>query len=243
MVLDLGLPDMTGLELIEKHQERPGDCATCRSSSTPGRDLTPDEQERLEALAESIITKDARSMERLLDETALFLHRVEENLAPGGQGCGPADGQPADAVLAGRKVLVVDDDVRNIFAMTSMLERWEMKVLRAENGREALEILEKTPDIDVVLMDIMMPEMDGYETMRAIRERCRVPRPADHRPDGQGDEGRPPEVPRRRRVRLHRQAGAGRAARLASSASCSTRAPSGAVARMTPGAGHRRPRP
>ncbi len=96
--------------------------------------------------------------------------------------------------LAGKKVLIVDDDVRNIFALTSMLERWEMVVLRAENGRAGAG----RPAADarastLVLMDIMMPEMDGYETIRAIRERAAIPRPADHRPDGQGHEGRPPK--------------------------------------------------
>ena len=120
-------------------------------------------------LAESIIIKDARSMERLLDETALFLHRVEENLRPGRQGCG-APGPPGRTRTRRQEGPDRRRRLRNIFALTSMLERWEMMVLRAENGREALEILRRTPGIDLVLMDIMMPEMDGYETMRAIRE-------------------------------------------------------------------------
>jgi CheY-like chemotaxis protein len=108
-------------------------------------------------------------MDRLLAETALFLHRVEANLP-----------QPKrqmleqlyrlDPVLVGKKVLIVDDDVRNIFALTSVLERHQMQALYAENGRDALELLQNTPDINVVLMDVMMPEMDGYETMRAIRK-------------------------------------------------------------------------
>jgi PleD family two-component response regulator len=122
-----------------------------------------------------------KSPERLLDETALFLHRVEAKL-PEREAAHARALHSSDEVLAGKKVLVVDDDVRNIFALTSVLERHGMEVLYAENGREAIEMLERTPeDVDVVLMDIMMPEMDGYETMRAIREmpefrRCRSSR-------------------------------------------------------------------
>ena len=167
VVVDLGLPDMAGLDLIERIKADPATRDLPVIVYT-GRDLLPPEQERLDALAESVITKDARSMERLLGETALFLHRVDEDLAPSAK-VAVRETSRSGARLAGRTALIVDDDVRNIFAMTSMLERWEMNVLRAENGREALEILKRTPGIDVVLMDIMMPEMDGYETTRAIR--------------------------------------------------------------------------
>ncbi len=169
VVVDLGLPDMRGLDLIESIKKDPA------TSNVPvivytGRDVTPGERVQLEALAESVITKDARSLERLLGETTLFLHRVEKDL-------GPAVKEAVDQVrqagegIAEKKVLIVDDDVRNIYALTSMLEHWGMVVLPAENGREALDVLERTPGIDVVLMDIMMPEMDGYQTTRAIRER------------------------------------------------------------------------
>ncbi len=169
LVLDLRLPDMSGLELIEKIKKELG-LRDLPIVVYTGKDLSPEEEGRLKELAESVIQKDARSPERLLDETALFLHRVESNLPP------PArrilqQAHKTDPGLAGKKVLVVDDDLRNIFALTGILERWQMSVLRAENGKEALEILQQTPDLDVVLMDIMMPEMDGYETMRAIRAR------------------------------------------------------------------------
>jgi CheY-like chemotaxis protein len=109
-----------------------------------------------------------RSPERLLDETALFLHRVQANLPQPQQKILERLHQ-TDPVVAGKKVLIVDDDVRNIFALTSMLERYQMEILYAENGRDALDNLQKNPNIDVVLMDVMMPEMDGYETMRAVR--------------------------------------------------------------------------
>jgi CheY-like chemotaxis protein len=119
-------------------------------------------------MAKSIVLKDVRSPERLLDETALFLHRVVTDL--------PADKQrmleklhSSTEVLRGRKVLVVDDDARNIFALTSVLENQEMEVISTTSGRSAIEIIESTPDLSLVLMDIMMPEMDGYETMREIR--------------------------------------------------------------------------
>jgi CheY-like chemotaxis protein len=134
-----------------------------------GKDLSTDEQVRLKTLAKSIVLKDVQSPERLLDETALFLHRVITEL--------PADKQQmlqrlhgSNEVLRGRKVLVVDDDARNIFALTSVLENHEMDVVSANNGRHAIEIIRTSPDLSMVLMDIMMPDMDGYETMRQIRE-------------------------------------------------------------------------
>ncbi|WP_165252761.1 HAMP domain-containing protein [Paludisphaera soli] len=169
LILDLGLPDLGGLELLERIK---------REISTPGlrvvvhtaRDLTSQEQARLDVLAEATIVKDVRSLEHLVDKTALFLHRVEAELRPETRSM-LHQGQLADPELAGRKVLIVDDDLRNVFALTSKLERWELLVLRAENGLQALEQLDRTPDVDLVLMDIMMPEMDGYETMRAIRGR------------------------------------------------------------------------
>ena len=167
MVLDLGLPDVAGLDLLEtiKRDVNPRDL---RVIVYTGRDLTPQERDRLEEMAETTIVKDVRSLEHLVDKTALFLHRVEANLAPATKQM-LHQGQQADPSLAGRKVLIVDDDARNIFALTSMLERWELVVLRAENGGLALDLLQRTPGVDLVLMDIMMPVMDGYETMRAIR--------------------------------------------------------------------------
>ena len=121
----------------------------------------------------------------------------------------------SDPVLTGRKVLIVDDDMRNIFALTSALERYQMDVTYAENGREGIEALKARPETDIVLMDIMMPEMDGYETIRQIRATDGVRRAADHRADRQGDEGRPRALHRGRRLGLHHQAGRRRAARLA----------------------------
>ena len=114
--------------------------------------------------------------------------------------------------LAGAKILIVDDDIRNIYSLTSVLESYDVEVLHAERGRDGILILEQTPGIDVALIDIMMPEMDGYETMQQIRERAGARRPAADRGHRQGDEGRPPEMPRCRRVRLYRQAGRHRAA-------------------------------
>ena len=110
-----------------------------------------------------------KSPERLLDETALFLHRVEANL-PEPKRSMLERAQKTDPVLQGKKILIVDDDVRNIFSLTAVLERQEMEITSAESGKEVLSILEKAPNLDVILMDIMMPEMDGYEAMRAVRK-------------------------------------------------------------------------
>jgi CheY-like chemotaxis protein len=168
MVLDLGLPDMTGFQLVTRVKSEIG----LRKLPTiiyTGKQLTKKEEAELRRLAESVVIKDARSPERLLDETALFLHRVTANL-PEGKRRMLELLHRSDPTLAGRKVLIVDDDVRNIFALTTFLERSQMKVVYAESGREGITRLQETPDVEAVLMDVMMPEMDGYETMRAIRE-------------------------------------------------------------------------
>ena len=168
VVLDLRLPDMNGFELLEAIGELPGGAELPVVVFT-GKDLSPEEDARLRVLARSVIVKDVESPERLLDETALFLHRVVTDL--------PIEKQNmlerlhrSDEALIGRRVLVVDDDVRNIFALSSVLERRGMEVLTAGTGREAIEMIEKTPELSIVLMDIMMPEMDGYETMQVIRQ-------------------------------------------------------------------------
>jgi CheY-like chemotaxis protein len=171
MVLDLGLPDMTGFQLITRVRSEIG----LRKLPTivyTGKQLSKKEEAELRRLAESVVIKDARSPERLLDETALFLHRVTAKL-PDAKRRMLEHLHRTDPVLTGRKVLIVDDDVRNIFALTTFLERSEMQVLFAESGHDGIAMLKKTPDIDVVLMDVMMPEMDGYETMRSIRENLR----------------------------------------------------------------------
>jgi HAMP domain-containing protein/CheY-like chemotaxis protein/signal transduction histidine kinase len=168
VVLDLRLPDMSGFEVLERLRETP------IFSDLPivvftGKELSPEEDTRLHELARSVVIKGVESPERLLDETALFLHRVVADL--------PQEKQEmldrlhrSDEALTGKKVLVVDDDVRNIFALSSVLERHGMVVLTAETGKEAIAILDSTPDVSIVLMDIMMPEMDGYETSRVIRQ-------------------------------------------------------------------------
>ncbi len=167
-VLDLRLPDMTGFEVLEKMRDTPG-LQDLPVVVFTGRDLTAEEDSQLHTLARSVVVKDVESPERLLDETALFLHRVVADLPKAKQDMLDRLHQSDDA-LAERKVLVVDDDVRNIFALSSVLERRGMHVVSAGNGREAIQIIESTPDLAIVLMDIMMPEMDGYETMQIIRQ-------------------------------------------------------------------------
>jgi len=168
MVLDLGLPDMSGFELIEQIKQEPKLLKLPIIVYT-GKELSRQEETQLRGLAETIIIKNVRSPERLLDETALFLHRVQANLPPPKRQMLEQLHQN-DPVLANRKILIVDDDLRNIFALTSFLESYQMQVLFAENGRDGIERLQTNPEINLVLMDIMMPEMDGYETTRAIRQ-------------------------------------------------------------------------
>jgi CheY-like chemotaxis protein len=133
-----------------------------------GRELSEAEEAQLHVFARSIVVKDVESPERLLDETALFLHRLVSDLPPEKQRMLERL-HGSDEDLLGRSVLLVDDDARNIFALSSVLERRGMRVLTATTGREAIEILQARSEISVVLMDIMMPEMDGYETMQRIR--------------------------------------------------------------------------
>jgi HAMP domain-containing protein/signal transduction histidine kinase/DNA-binding response OmpR family regulator len=166
VVLDLGLPDMNGFALMERIKSQIGDVPIIIYT---GRELSPKDETELRRLAETIIVKDVRSLDRLLDETALFLHRIEENL-PEPKRLMLEQLHKKDPVLTGKKVLIIDDDMRNIFALTSLLERYDMQVLYAENGKDGIETLRNTSGIDIALVDIMMPEMDGYDAMRRIRE-------------------------------------------------------------------------
>ena len=212
VVLDLRLPDMTGFDVLERLRDTPA-LADLPVVVFTGKELSSEEDARLHTLARSVVVKGVESPERLLDETALFLHRVVADL--------PVEKQNmldrlhrSDDALVGKKVLVVDDDVRNIFALSSVLERRGMSVLTAGTGREAIETLESTPDVAIVLMDIMMPEMDGYETMQVIRQNRVVPPFADHRPYGEGHEGRSREVPGSGRLGISGKAGEYRATAL-----------------------------
>ncbi len=167
VVLDLRLPDMSGFDLLEAIRDNPV-LADLPVVVFTGRELSPEEDAQLHTMARSVVVKGVESPERLLDETALFLHRVVGDL--------PGDKQrmierlhSSDEDLVGKIVLLVDDDARNIFALSSVLERRGMQVLTATTGNEAITLVESTPGLAIVLMDIMMPEMDGYQTMQAIR--------------------------------------------------------------------------
>jgi CheY-like chemotaxis protein/signal transduction histidine kinase/HAMP domain-containing protein len=167
VVLDLRLPDMSGFEVLERMRVHPT-LADVPVVVFTGRELSAEEDAQLHMMARSIVVKGVESPERLLDETALFLHRVVTDL--------PSEKQrmlerlnSSDEDLVGQTVLLVDDDSRNIFALSSLLERRGMKVLTATTGSEAIELVESTPSLAIVLMDIMMPEMDGYQTIERIR--------------------------------------------------------------------------
>ncbi|HYC48423.1 MAG TPA: response regulator, partial [Burkholderiales bacterium] len=168
VVLDLRLPDMSGFDLLAEIQKEP------QLRDVPivvftGRELSQDEETQLRTMAKSIVLKGVQSPERLLDETALFLHRVVSDLPLSKRRMLESLNQ-SDEALIGKKVLVVDDDVRNIFALTSLLERHHMHTVSAGSGEEAIKLVNDASDISLVLMDIMMPEMDGYETMKRIRQ-------------------------------------------------------------------------
>ena len=169
VVLDLRLPDMTGFEVLERIRDEES-LKDIPVVVFTGKELSPDEYSRLHAMARSVVVKGVESPERLLDETSIFLHRVVGNL--------PTDKQKlldrlraSDENLVNKQVLVVDDDVRNIFALSSVLERRGMRVLTASTGQEAIDTLDKIDDVSIVLMDIMMPGMDGYAAIHEIRGR------------------------------------------------------------------------
>jgi HAMP domain-containing protein/CheY-like chemotaxis protein len=169
VVLDLRLPDMSGFEVLESIR------ADSTISDVPvvvftGRELSPEENAQLHTMARSIVVKGVESPERLLDETALFLHRIVTDLPPEKQRMLERLNS-SDEDLVNCTVLLVDDDARNIFALSSVLERRGMRVLTATTGTEAIEIVTSTPELAIVLMDIMMPQMDGYQTIEAIRQR------------------------------------------------------------------------
>ncbi|MGH3132106.1 MAG: response regulator, partial [Gaiellaceae bacterium] len=168
VVLDLKLPQKTGFALLEqvKSDERYRNLPIIIYT---GKELTRREETSLKRYAETIIVKDASSPERLLNETSLFLHRVESRL-PASRRRMLEQLHGAEQVFAGRRVLIVDDDVRNVFALTSVLESHGMEVLFAENGNEAIEALRSNPAVDLILMDLMMPELDGYEATRIVRQ-------------------------------------------------------------------------
>ena len=171
IIVDLGLPDMSGIQLLERMR------SDSRLRRIPvivytGKDLTREEANRLNKLADTVVLKTANSTDRLLDETTLFLHRVESRL--------PKEKQQmirqlhrSDEVLKNRKILLVDDDMRNIYSLTNALEEEGLYCIAAENGREAIQLLTEHPDTELVLMDVMMPEVDGYEATREIRKNDR----------------------------------------------------------------------
>ena len=171
LVLDLGLPDIDGIDLLEQIKDQ------LKEKSLPvivhtGRELTAAETERLEVLASAIVLKNARSPERLLDETALFLHRVANDMPDSAREI-LSNTRRIDESLEGNTVLLVDDDVRNVFSLGSALKRYGITVIPARNGQEGLDNLAAHPEVGLVLMDIMMPVMDGYEAMRRIRAQSR----------------------------------------------------------------------
>jgi CheY-like chemotaxis protein len=165
MVLDLGLPDMTGFELLDRLEQ---------SSIPPvivytARELNPEQEVQLRRYSETIIVKGPKSEDRLMDEISLFLHRKPR----GKKNRRIVPPRNKDSMFSDKKILLADDDMRNVFALSKILSERGMKVLKAEDGVKALSLLDKNPETDLVLMDIMMPVMDGYEAMKKIREQDR----------------------------------------------------------------------
>ncbi|MGN6093094.1 MAG: response regulator [Luteibacter jiangsuensis] len=170
IVLDLGLPGMSGFDFLEQ--------LSLRGNAPPvvvysGRDLSREESMRIRRHTDSIVLKGARSPDRLLDEVSQFLHSIRQDVSPAA-GTAHAASASTEAALQGRRVLLVDDDMRNLFALSKVLRGKGIDVAMAQDGRKALDMLDKRPDLELVLMDVMMPGMDGYETMREIRARPAV---------------------------------------------------------------------
>ncbi len=171
IILDIGLPDISGFDLIHKLKEVKDDHIPPIIVYT-GKELSKEENNELQKYAESIIIKGVKSEERLLDETALFLHRTISNL-PKSKQMMINSLYDKEILFHGKKILLVDDDSRNVFALSQVLIERRMEIIKAENGKIALDMLDAHPDIDLVLMDIMMPEMDGYEAMKRIRSQIK----------------------------------------------------------------------
>jgi CheY-like chemotaxis protein len=169
IILDLGLKDMSGYELLQKIGKK-GNNDGIPVIIYTGQELSREDEEKLSEYSDSIIIKGAKSPERLLAETTLFLHRVESNLPEEKQKMLKVMHSKED-IMKDKKILIVDDDMRNVFALSSLLEERGMDVVVGRNGKEGIDKLENTPDINLVLMDIMMPEMDGYEAMKQIRQK------------------------------------------------------------------------
>jgi CheY-like chemotaxis protein len=166
MILDLGLPDMDGLGLLEKLRTRP-ELGAPRVVIHTGRELSKQETRELEAYAEAVVLKNGSSSERLLEEIRLFIRHVTDN-APNVIAVEPATPR-VDISLRGVKLLLAEDDMRTVYSLSALLRSKGADVVTAETGKEALEALARHPDIRGVLMDVMMPEMDGYEAMRQLR--------------------------------------------------------------------------
>ena len=169
VILDMGIPDLQSYQLLEEAKKNPG-LENLPIIIFTGKSLSQAEEQRIKQYADSIVVKTAHSYQRMLDEVSIFLHLMEEKKKPEISAAGNKKLGMLNEILNNKTVLVVDDDVRNIFSLSKALEAIKMNIVTAVDGKEALEKLKGNPQIDVVLLDMMMPEMDGYETARRIRE-------------------------------------------------------------------------
>ncbi|WP_128547030.1 response regulator [Larkinella soli] len=172
VILDMGIPDPRAYELLEEAKKNPG-LEHLPIIIFTGKSLSLAEEQKIRKYADSIVVKTAHSYQRMLDEVSLFLHLVDDNRPAGGSGGDFRKLGALSQVLSNRTVLIADDDVRNIFSLTKALETYQMNVVTALDGKEAIQKLHENPNVDVVLLDMMMPQMDGYETARKIREDAR----------------------------------------------------------------------